>query len=131
MTIRHRFFIDPGSFVACTGVGTASRPVRRKIGSIVTNPALSRRTLILSSIAATVGAAVPAAAASATAIHIVKDPDCGCCNEWAKILVSEGFIYDPQLREFKKVLSAARRAIIPARSADAAGKTDPHQGLAA
>ena len=24
-------------------------------------------------------------------IHVFKDPNCGCCNEWIKILTTEGF----------------------------------------
>ena len=24
-------------------------------------------------------------------IHVFKDPNCGCCNEWIKILMTEGF----------------------------------------
>ena len=24
-------------------------------------------------------------------IHVFKDPNCGCCNEWIKILKTEGF----------------------------------------
>ena len=48
---------------------------------------LSRRTLMVSAAAML---ALPARA-ELPAIHVVKDPDCGCCGAWVAHLTAEGF----------------------------------------
>lgn len=54
-------------------------------------PALSRRLLLLST-AGVIGLhALPTLAAPGPAIHVLKDPDCGCCTAWIDILESAGF----------------------------------------
>lgn len=52
---------------------------------------LTRRDLINSSLAFAATAATPAFAQTAPSIHIVKDPNCGCCTDWARILYQNGF----------------------------------------
>lgn len=32
------------------------------------------------------------AQAAAPAIHVLKDPDCGCCADWMAILAADGFV---------------------------------------
>ncbi|MDQ2090199.1 DUF411 domain-containing protein [Marimonas arenosa] len=58
--------------------------------------------------AVTVAGAVPARAQEKPAIHIVKDPNCGCCTAWAQILNDDGFAVtfehssEPALTRFKQ-----------------------------
>lgn len=52
---------------------------------------ISRRGLMLFAGAASVAAVVPAMAEVRPAIHVLKDPNCGCCTAWIQILQSEGF----------------------------------------
>lgn len=51
---------------------------------------ISRRRLIAAAALAPL-AALPARAAPAPAIHVLKDPGCGCCNAWVDILRADGF----------------------------------------
>lgn len=53
-------------------------------------PPMTRRDFI--AVAATL-AAVPSTvrARTAPAIHVLKDPNCGCCEAWVRILQAEGF----------------------------------------
>ena len=52
---------------------------------------ISRRGLMLCAAAASVAAAVPAVAEVRPAIHVLKDPNCGCCSAWIDILENDGF----------------------------------------
>lgn len=54
-------------------------------------PHLTRRSLLAG--AASLAALAPHAglARTASAIHVLKDPNCGCCEAWVRILQSEGF----------------------------------------
>ena len=52
---------------------------------------LTRRGLLGTSMAFAAVAVSPVSAGSKPAIHIVKDPDCGCCVAWARILYENGF----------------------------------------
>lgn len=52
---------------------------------------LSRRQLWLGACAASLVAALPAAAQAETAIHVVKGTGCGCCTAWVEYLRAEGF----------------------------------------
>lgn len=52
---------------------------------------LSRRVLLFGATAASVAALVPAKADARPAVHVMKDPDCGCCSAWIEILENEGF----------------------------------------
>ena len=53
---------------------------------------LSRRMVLIGGTAALASLPLRASARRAgTAIHVLKDPDCGCCSAWTAILESEGF----------------------------------------
>lgn len=51
----------------------------------------TRRAVIQGALVSTALFASPAFAQSAPSIHIIKDPNCGCCTDWARILYSNGF----------------------------------------
>lgn len=56
------------------------------------HPRLSRRRILLSAAGFVALTTSPGRASSAnTAIHVVKDPDCGCCGAWINILETAGF----------------------------------------
>ena len=50
---------------------------------------LTRRHLLAG--AAALAATAPLSAATAPAIHVLKDRNCGCCTGWVEILEGEGF----------------------------------------
>jgi hypothetical protein len=52
---------------------------------------LYRRGFILGACAASVAAAVPTLADTRPALHVLKDPNCGCCSAWVEIIQAEGF----------------------------------------
>ena len=53
---------------------------------------LSRRQLLLFASSSIVAAPLTGLANEAgTNIHVVKNPQCGCCNAWIEILEGEGF----------------------------------------
>lgn len=52
---------------------------------------VSRRHLMLGACAASVATTLPALAQTGPAIHVLKDPNCGCCGAWVELLESEGF----------------------------------------
>lgn len=53
-------------------------------------PTMTRRQLVLA--AASLAALPPLARAEgAPALHVLKDPNCGCCAAWVEILRAEGF----------------------------------------
>ncbi len=52
---------------------------------------ISRRHLLLAGSATFAFRALPAAAGTAADIHVVKDPNCGCCTAWIDILRAAGF----------------------------------------
>ena len=53
---------------------------------------LTRRGFFASAAALGLSAALPGAARAAqTEIHVMKDPNCGCCSAWIDILQDEGF----------------------------------------
>ncbi len=54
-------------------------------------PTLTRRGLMLSACATSVAVALPVVAQTSPAIHVLKDPNCGCCGAWIEILQSQGF----------------------------------------
>ena len=57
----------------------------------MTQTYFNRRSLLRAALALTVASALPATAQSRPSIHIVKDPNCGCCTAWARILHAQGF----------------------------------------
>ncbi|HKL46286.1 MAG TPA: DUF411 domain-containing protein [Roseovarius sp.] len=54
-------------------------------------PQITRRHFLAT--AASLAAAAPSVglAQTAPAIHVLKDPNCGCCEAWVRILQAEGF----------------------------------------
>jgi hypothetical protein len=53
---------------------------------------ISRRRLLLSGAALLAASPLPALARGAgPAIHVLKDPNCGCCSAWIEILENDGF----------------------------------------
>ena len=52
---------------------------------------LSRRRLMQGAAAIACSAALPAFAKTGPSIHVLKDPNCGCCGSWIKIMGAEGF----------------------------------------
>ncbi|MCY1128539.1 DUF411 domain-containing protein [Frigidibacter sp. RF13] len=58
----------------------------------MTRNAFSRRTLLIGG--AALAAALPfrtLAQGAGPAIHVMKDPNCGCCSAWIEILENDGF----------------------------------------
>ncbi len=58
---------------------------------------LSRRGLLLAGLSAIALPALPLRAAQ-PAIHVLKDPDCGCCGDWIKLIAAAGFAVTTELR---------------------------------
>lgn len=52
---------------------------------------ISRRGFVLGACAVSVTAAVPATAESRPGLHVLRDPNCGCCSAWVDILQADGF----------------------------------------
>lgn len=52
---------------------------------------LSRRGFVLGACAASVAGTVPAMADAGSALHVLKDPNCGCCSAWVEIVQADGF----------------------------------------
>lgn len=58
----------------------------------MTRSRVSRRHLLAGFGAVVAASAMPwVARAAGPAIHVVKDPDCGCCGAWIEILQQDGF----------------------------------------
>ena len=56
------------------------------------NVSLSRRQLLILASSSIVSAPLTALAAGTLPdIHVIKNPQCGCCNAWIKILTDKGF----------------------------------------
>ena len=53
--------------------------------------AITRRTLILGIAGSAVAIPVAGVAKGQPKIHVLKDPGCGCCEAWVRILKAEGF----------------------------------------
>lgn len=65
----------------------------------MTEETLSRRTLLIGGTALLAASPLGAAAQHAgPSIHVVKDPDCGCCSAWTDILQAGGFIVTTEAR---------------------------------
>ena len=52
---------------------------------------LSRRALMQGATALMASGALPAFATTDPSIHVLKDPNCGCCGSWIRIMQAEGF----------------------------------------
>lgn len=58
----------------------------------MTHPPIGRRRLLIGSAALVAAVALPALArAQDLALHVMKDPGCGCCDAWIEILRQDGF----------------------------------------
>lgn len=58
----------------------------------MTKNTLSRRAVLVGGTALLVASPLwSGAQAAGPAIHVLKDPDCGCCTAWIEILENEGF----------------------------------------
>ncbi|MBC7284131.1 DUF411 domain-containing protein [Hoeflea sp.] len=58
----------------------------------MTRITLSRRAILIGGTALLAASPLRALAQGARpAIHVLKDPDCGCCSAWIEILQDEGF----------------------------------------
>lgn len=51
----------------------------------------SRRGFVLGACAVSVTVALPVGAEAGPGLHVLRDPDCGCCSAWVEILQSDGF----------------------------------------
>lgn len=59
----------------------------------MTQDMFSRRTLLIGAAALVTASPLRALAQGAgPAIHVMKDPNCGCCSAWIEILQNEGFV---------------------------------------
>jgi len=52
---------------------------------------ISRRGFVLGAFAVSATAAVPAGAEARPGLHVLRDPNCGCCSAWVEILQADGF----------------------------------------
>ena len=52
---------------------------------------MTRRGLILGAAALAVAVPNMGRAQGGLAIHVLRDPNCGCCEAWARILTADGF----------------------------------------
>lgn len=58
----------------------------------MTQDTFSRRTLLIGAAALVTASPLRALAQGAEpAIHVMKDPNCGCCSAWIEILENDGF----------------------------------------
>ena len=53
--------------------------------------AFTRRNLLQGMLAFTAVSAAPAIAQSTPKMHVLKDPSCGCCGSWIKVMRRSGF----------------------------------------
>ncbi|TBN43798.1 DUF411 domain-containing protein [Paracoccus subflavus] len=65
----------------------------------MTTEILSRRTILAAGMGLFALSAFPARGrSSADQIHVMKDPDCGCCSAWIEIVEAAGFAVTTELR---------------------------------
>lgn len=88
---------------------------------------VTRRSILISGASLIGLAACPAIAASdATAIHVRKDPDCGCCTAWIEILQADGFavtveMMPPEELVQWKLAQGIPEAMVSCHTAEAGG----------
>ena len=76
---------------------------------------MRRRTLLSAAAAATAAVSIPSLAAqSLPEVHVVKDPNCGCCESWVEVLQAEGFTAKVELMEFDALQAHKAASGIPA-----------------
>lgn len=80
----------------------------------LTLPPVSRRRLLAGFAALAAGSLLPRVAfAAKPAIHVVKDPDCGCCGAWIEILQQDGFVVTTEHRDPDALRALKRASGIP------------------
>jgi hypothetical protein len=61
-------------------------------GNQMTQDNLARRAILIGATALLAASPLRALAqGTKTAVHVLKDPDCGCCSSWIEILENDGF----------------------------------------
>lgn len=75
---------------------------------------ISRRHFLCAGVATLGVRALPAAAGLGAAVHVVKDPNCGCCSDWVEILVAAGFTVTTEHREADALYQFKQERGIPA-----------------
>jgi hypothetical protein len=64
----------------------------QKVENQMTDDKLSRRMILIGGAATLAASPLKALAQGAgPAIHVLKDPNCGCCSAWIEILENDGF----------------------------------------
>jgi len=71
----------------------------------------TRRDFMLVVAAALASSAVPAAAQMKPLVTVYKSPACGCCGEWVKHMVANGFRVD--VKDVDDVTPIKRRSMVP------------------
>jgi hypothetical protein len=77
-------------------------------------PLLTRRTILLSSLAVAAFAASPVRSA-APSIHVVKGTGCECCNAWVAYLRDEGFTVTDEERYGTLLMTYKAEVCVPQR----------------
>ena len=85
-----------------------------------------RQLLIFASCSIAAGPLVVSAGVDTTDIHVVKNPQCGCCNSWIETLRDEGFTVSSEDRSGSllamfKVESGIPRSMMSCHTAKAGG----------
>jgi hypothetical protein len=116
--------------VACPSLVAHSVPAKPKdpLKDPMMSPVcLSRRRLLLAGASLAGLAAGPAVAATGRdAVHVRKDPDCGCCADWIAILEADGFsvtvemVAPDELARFK-LAQGIPETMVSCHTAEAAG----------
>ena len=71
----------------------------------MTRHMFSRRADLLAGAAMLAAGALPVAAqATGPAIHVLKDPSCGCCTAWIEIVAAEGFVVTTELADAEALM---------------------------
>lgn len=75
---------------------------------------ISRRAALIAGAAMLAAGALPAAAqGTGPAIHVLKDPGCGCCTAWIDIVAAEGFDVTTELADAAALAAHKAEAGIP------------------
>ena len=66
----------------------------------MTRHTFSRRAALIAGAAMLAAGALPAAAQdTGPALHVLKDPNCGCCTAWIEVVAAEGFEVTTELAD--------------------------------